>query len=93
MFWKGKAVEGIDMATIDHRNKRFRVIYYYQGVRFQHPLRAKKKREAEQLLAMLERNLDLLQQGALQLPGGGGSVRFPSFRRQGQRFAEGREAG
>ncbi|CAN5345182.1 hypothetical protein BH10PLA2_BH10PLA2_09420 [soil metagenome] len=58
------------MATLDRRRTGYRLIFYYQGTRFQHPLKTADKREAGQLKSLLERNLDLLQQGALQFPDG-----------------------
>src|SRR5262245_20120927 len=56
------------MATLDKRTNGYRLIFYYQGLRYQHPLKTEDKREAGQLKILLERNLDLLHQGALRVP-------------------------
>ncbi len=56
------------MATLEKRGDGFRLIFYYQGQRFQHSLKTSKEREAGQLRTVLERNLDLLQQGSLHAP-------------------------
>jgi integrase len=58
------------MATLDCRKGGFRVIFYYQGRRFQHSLKTSSKREAAQLKTCLERSLDLLYQGVLHVPEG-----------------------
>jgi integrase len=56
------------VATLEKRGDGFRLIFYYQGQRFQHSLKTSKDREANQLRTVLERNLDLLQQGSLHAP-------------------------
>jgi integrase len=60
--------EGIHVATLEKRGDGFRLIFYYQGQRFQHSLKTTKSREADQLRIVLERNLDLLEQGSLHAP-------------------------
>jgi len=62
--------EGIDMATLDKRGNGYRLIFYFRGRRFQHALKAETEKEAKQLKIVLERNLELLHQGALALPEG-----------------------
>jgi len=58
------------MATLDQRGIGYRIIFYYQGQRFQHALKTESEREAGQLKAILERNLELVHQGTLHPPEG-----------------------
>jgi integrase len=58
------------VATLDKRGGGYRLIFYFRGRRFQHALKAETAKEAKQLQIVLERNLELLHQGALILPEG-----------------------
>lgn len=56
------------MASLEKRAERFRIVFRFDGQKFQHPLKTTDSKEAEGCLARLEENLRLLERGRLQLP-------------------------
>ncbi len=54
------------MATLEKRGDSYRVIFYYQNVRFTRSLKTDDKRKAEEQQRRLEGNLALLEQGRLE---------------------------
>src|ERR1700677_2362839 len=53
------------MATLEKRGDSYRVIFYYQNVRFTRSLKTDILRKADELKRRLEGNLDLLELGRL----------------------------
>lgn len=58
------------MATLEKRGDTYRVIFYYQNVRFTRSLKTDDKRKAEEQRLRLEGNLALLEQGRLEYDAG-----------------------
>ena len=58
------------MASLELRGERFRVVFRYDGRKFQHPLKTADEGEARSCLARLEENLRLLEHGRLAPPPG-----------------------
>src|SRR4051812_14584936 len=57
--------EGNDVATLEKRNDSYRIIFYYQNVRFTRSLKTDSLKKANELKVRLEGNLELLEQGRL----------------------------
>src|SRR3954454_14239111 len=53
------------MATLEKRGDSYRVIFYYQNVRFARSLKTDSVKKAAELQKRLEGNLQLLEQGRL----------------------------
>jgi integrase len=53
------------VATIEKRRGGFRLVFWYEGKRFQGAIKAKTERDADQVRARVERNLQLLQEGRI----------------------------
>ncbi len=64
------------MATVEQRNNRFRLIFYYAGKRYTASLKTTDRREADAAAGTVERCLMHLQQGVLELPEGTDLVAF-----------------
>lgn len=64
------------MATVEQRNKRFRLIFYFAGQRYSGALRTAERREAEAIAGSVNRTLMLLEQGLLEVPEGADLVSF-----------------
>jgi hypothetical protein len=58
------------MGWIEQRGKKFRLSFRYGGRMFRHSLGVETQEEADESLAIVERNLRLLEQGILDLPRG-----------------------
>jgi integrase len=56
------------MASIEQRGNRFRIIFRYAGKRYAGALKTTKRREAEALVGVVDRALQHLEQGVLDLP-------------------------
>lgn len=56
------------MATLERRGEKFRLIFRYAGVKYQHPLRTSNEREALACVERVEENIRLLERGRLLLP-------------------------
>jgi len=64
------------MATIEQRNQRFRVIFYFAGRRFTASLATTNRGEADAVAGSVERTLMLLTQGVLSVPQGADFLAF-----------------
>lgn len=64
------------MATVEKRNKKFRLIFYIAGQRYSGTLRTTERREADAIAGSVDRTLMLLEQGLIQLPDGADMVSF-----------------
>lgn len=64
------------MATVEQRNKKFRLIFYFQGKRYATSLKTTEQREADAAAGSVDRTLMLMQQGVLALPEGADLVTF-----------------
>jgi integrase len=58
------------MGWVEQRGKKFRLSFRYGGRMFRHSLGVESQREADESLALVERNLRLLEQGILEMPRG-----------------------
>jgi integrase len=58
------------MGWVERRGKKFRLSFRYGGVLYRHSLGVESQKEADESLALVERNLRLLEQGVLDLPRG-----------------------
>lgn len=58
------------MGWVEQRGKKFRLSFRYGGRMFRHSLGVETQKEADESLAVVERNLRLLEQGILELPRG-----------------------
>lgn len=56
------------MASLELRGQKYRIVFRYNGRKFQHPLKTLDVQEAKACLIRLEENLRLLERGRLQLP-------------------------
>ena len=56
------------MATLVRRGEKFRLIFRYAGVKYQHPFRTSNEREALACVERVEENILLLERGRLLLP-------------------------
>ncbi len=56
------------MASLEIRGNRYRVVFRYDGRKYQHRLNTDDRRKAEAALLRLEENLELLQRGRLDPP-------------------------
>ncbi len=56
------------MATIERRNKRFRVIFYFQSRRYAASLKTEDAGEADSIAGSIDRTLSLIEQGVLDVP-------------------------
>ena len=54
------------MATIEKRKGGYRLVFWYQGERYQGAIKTEDRREAAQLKSRVERNLQFLQEGRLE---------------------------
>ncbi len=55
------------MATLEMRGKeKYRLVFWYQGKRYQGAVKANKQSKAEELRRRVEGNLELLEQGRLE---------------------------
>jgi integrase len=64
------------MGWVERRGKKFRLSFRYGGVIYRHSLGVESQKEADESLALVERNLRLLEQGILDLPP---AVNLPLF--------------
>jgi integrase len=64
------------MATVEQRNKKFRLIFYVAGKRYSGTLRTAERGEADAIAGSVDRTLMLLEQGLLEVPDGGDMVSF-----------------
>jgi hypothetical protein len=60
-----KVLRGQNMATLEKRGDSYRLIFYYQNVRFTRSLKTDKEKKALKMKLRLEGNLALLEQGRL----------------------------
>ena len=58
------------MGWVERRGKKFRLSFRHGGRLFRHSLGTESQREADESLAIVERNLRLLEEGILDLPVG-----------------------
>jgi integrase len=58
------------MGWVEQRGKKFRLSFRYGGRMFRHSLGVETQKEADESLAVVERNLRLLEEGVLDLPRG-----------------------
>ena len=61
---------GFAMGWVEQRGKKFRLSFRYGGKMFRHSLGVETQKEADESLALVERNLRLLEEGILELPRG-----------------------
>jgi len=59
------------MASLERRGDRYRLVFRYAGQKHQVALKTTDEQEADDLLARVERKLELLANGELSLPDGG----------------------
>jgi len=59
------------MGWVEQRGKKYRLSFRYGGKMFRHSLGVETQKEADESLAIVERNLRHLEQGILTLPRGG----------------------
>lgn len=64
------------MGWVERRGKKYRLSFRYGGEMYRHSLGVETQKEADESLALVERNLRLLEQGVLELPRG---VDLPLF--------------
>ncbi len=57
--------EGIDVATIEKRRGGYRLVFWYRCQRYQGAVKATNAKDADQIKARVERNLQLLQEGRI----------------------------
>lgn len=65
------------MGWVERRGKKYRLSFRYGGQTYRHSLGVETQKEADESLALVERNLRLLEQGVLELPRGAGLPLFP----------------
>jgi hypothetical protein len=65
------------MGWVEQRGKKFRLSFRYGGRMFRHSLGVETQKEADESLAVVERNLRLLEEGILELPRGADLPLFP----------------
>ncbi|MGO9600002.1 MAG: hypothetical protein ACLP7Q_18590 [Isosphaeraceae bacterium] len=58
------------MGWVEQRGKKYRLSFRYGGKMFRHSLGVESQKEADESLALVERNLRLLEEGILELPRG-----------------------
>jgi integrase len=58
------------MGWVERRGKKYRLSFRYGGELFRHSLGVESQKEADESLAVVERNLRLLEEGILDLPRG-----------------------
>ncbi len=58
------------MGWVEQRGKKFRLSFRFGGTLFRHSLGVESRREADVSLALVERNLRLVEEGILELPRG-----------------------
>lgn len=64
------------MATVEQRNHRYRVIFYFGGKRYASKLSTTTSEEAEAIAGSVQRTLMLIEQGVLDVPEGTDFVAF-----------------
>ena len=62
------------MGWVEQRGKKYRLSFRYGGRMFRHSLGVETQKEADERLAVVERNLRLLEEGVLELPRGAVAV-------------------
>lgn len=62
--------DGNDVATIEKRRGAYRLVFWYQGKRYQGAVKAADDQDAEQVKTRAERNLQLLLEGRLEYRSG-----------------------
>ena len=67
-FWLTILREGTNMASLELRGNRYRVVFRLTRRKYQHPLNTDDARKAEAALVRLEENLELLRRGRLEPP-------------------------
>lgn len=58
------------MGWVEQRGKKFRLSFRFGGTLFRHSLGVESRKEADESLALVERNLRLVEEGILELPRG-----------------------
>jgi integrase len=58
--------EGIPVATLEKRGNGYRLTFWYDGKRYQGSLKTEIKKDADQLKARVERNLQLFAEGRIE---------------------------
>jgi integrase len=58
------------MGWVEQRGKKYRLSFRYGGRLFRHSLGVESRKEADESLALVERNLRLMEEGILELPRG-----------------------